>query len=94
MLKGASEAGRKVARKVFRPQPKGERVQVHKDEEGTFVVVAPELERIVARVDISSSEIWGEVNRQINRLGVRKALEKAGVKPGDRVRCGDLEWEW
>jgi GTP-binding protein len=93
-LKGASEAGRKAPRKVFRPQPKGERAQVHKDEEGTFIVVAPELERIVARVDVSSPGIRGELNRQVNRLGVRRALEKAGVKPGDRVRCGDLEWEW
>ncbi len=94
MLKGASEAGRKAPRKVFRPQPKGERVQVHKDEEDTFIVVAPELERIVARVDISIPGVRGELNRQISRLGVRRALEKAGVKPGDRVRCGDLEWEW
>jgi hypothetical protein len=27
-------------------------------------------------------------------LGVSRALEKAGVKPGDRVRCGSLEWDW
>lgn len=94
MLKSASEAGRKAPRKVFRPQPKGERVRVHKDEEDTFIVVAPELERIVTRVDISSPGIRGELNRQINRLGVRRALEKAGVRPGDRVRCGELEWEW
>ena len=33
-------------------------------------------------------------NGLLQRLGVSKALEKAGVKPGDRVRCGNLEWEW
>ena len=94
LLKSASEAGRKAPRKVFRPQPKGDRVRVHKDEEDIFIVVAPELERIIARVDINSPGMRGQLDSQINRLGVRRALEKAGVKPGDRVRCGDMEWEW
>ena len=59
-----------------------------------FVVVAPELERIIAGSNISSLEVQGQLGRQLVRLGVSKALEKAGVKPGDRVRCGKLEWEW
>ena len=35
-----------------------------------------------------------QLNRQLARMGIKKALEKAGVKPGDKVRCGNLEWEW
>ena len=87
------EAGERIPRKVFRPQPRSISVIVYK-EGNTFVVVAPGVERIVARTDVTSSEVQRQLNRQLQRLGVRKALEKAGAKPGDRVRCGNLEWEW
>ena len=66
---------------------------MHKEGD-TFVVVAPELERIVARTGITSPGVRWQLEKQLQRLGASKALEKAGVKPGDRVRCGNLEWEW
>ena len=87
---GVSE---KIPMKVFRPQPKSIGSRVYK-EGNTFVVVAPELERIVARTDITSPGVRWQLKKQLQRLGVSKALERAGVKPGDRVRCGNLEWEW
>ena len=86
-------AGRKIPRKVFRPQPKGVGPSVHKEGD-TFVVAAPELERIFARTDITSPGGRWQLEGLLKRLGVSKALEKAGVKSGDRVRCGNLEWEW
>ncbi len=90
-LKGGS--GEKIPTKVFRPQPKGAGSRVYK-EGTTFVVVAPELERIVARTDVTSPGVRWQLKRKLVRLGVSKALERAGVKPGDRVRCGSLEWDW
>jgi len=88
-----AEAERKAPRAVFRPQPRGAGVSVQKEED-IFVVRAPELERIVARVDVADPEVRQQLQRQLDRLGVRKALEKAGIKPGDKVSCGDYEWEW
>jgi len=95
MLQSAtvSEAGGKILRKVFHPQPRGVAPRVHKEGD-TFVVVAPGLERIVTRLDVTSPDVRRQLKRQLARLGVGKSLEKAGIKPGDRVRCGDLEWEW
>ena len=87
------EAGKKVSRKVFHPQPKAGGASVHK-EGGTFVVVAPGLERIVSRTGVASPEVRRQLKKQFTRLGVSQALERAGIKPGDRVRCGTLEWEW
>ena len=87
------EGEEKIPKKVFRPQPRRIGTSVRKEGD-TFVVVAPELERIVARADITSPEVSWQLKRQLIRLGVSKALEKAGVKPGDKVRCGNLEWEW
>jgi len=83
---------KKIPGKVFRPQPRGVGPSVHKEGD-VFVVVAPELERIFARADITSpGERW-QLEGLLRRLGVSKALAKAGVKPGDKVRCGNLEWE-
>jgi GTP-binding protein len=88
-----AKAGKKVPRAVFRPQPRVTGVSVQKKEEA-YVVRAPELERMVARVDVADPEVRQQLQRQLDRLGVRKALEKAGIKPGDKVSCGDYEWEW
>ena len=57
-------------------------------------MVAPGLERLVTRTDVTGTAVQWQLRRQFARLGVSKALEKAGVKAGDKVRCGDLEWEW
>jgi len=86
-------AGKEVPRKVFRPRPRGADTSVRKEGD-TFVVVAPGLERIVTRLGATSPDVRRQLKRQLARLGVSKSLEKAGIKPGDRVRCGDLEWEW
>jgi len=87
------EGGEKVTKKVFRPRPRDTGTSVHKEGD-TFIVAAPELERIVARTGVTNPEVRWQIKRQLIRLGVNKALEKAGVKPGDKVRCGTLEWEW
>jgi GTP-binding protein len=87
------ERGEKVTKKVFHPRPQGAKVSVRKDGD-TFVVVAPELERIVARVDISHSVVYAQVRHEFDRLGASQALKKAGAEPGDKVRCGGIEWEW
>jgi Obg family GTPase CgtA-like protein len=43
---------------------------------------------------VTGAEMRGLFKRRLGRLGVSKTLEKAGIKSGDKVRCGILEWEW
>ena len=74
-------------------QPKVRGVSVRREGD-VFVVAVPELERIITRTGVADTEVRWQLRRQLARMGVNKALEKAGVKPGDRVRCGNLEWEW
>ena len=93
LLQSVPEVGDKIVRKVFHPQPRGVAPRVHKEGD-TFVVAAPELERIIAGTDMVSPQVRRELGRHLVRLGVSKALARAGVKPGDRVRCGNFEWEW
>ena len=87
------ETREKVPGKVFHPKPKIGRPSVYK-EGSAFVVVVPGLERIVAGVEMSDSEVRRQLKQRLTRLGVGKTLEKAGIKPGDKVRCGNLEVEW
>ncbi len=84
---------KETPRKVFRPQPRDSGARVRKEGE-TFVIQVPGLERIVAMRGVTGSELRAQLRYQLSRAGVAKELEKAGIKPGDRVRCGELEWEW
>jgi len=89
----AEKEGVRLPRKVFRPQPRATGPSVRKEGE-TFVVLVSELERIITRAGVTGNEVRWQLKRQLARTGVNKALEKAGIKPGDKVRCGSLEWEW
>jgi GTP-binding protein len=88
---GEKSAGLPV--KVFRPKPResGYKIDRVGDE---FIIHAPRLERIIPGAGVSPDELRWQLNYQLGRLGVHKALEKAGVKRGDKIRCGEYTWEW
>jgi GTPase len=79
--------------KVFRPQPAGARFTVSRvgDE---FVINAPDLARLTGGPNVTLSELRWQMNYQLKRLGVNRALQKAGARPGDKVRLGEITWEW
>ena len=95
LLESVSAGERQAAEsvKIFRPKPRETGVSVSRQGD-EYVVLVPELERVIAGAGASSAEIRWQLNNQLVRLGVNKALIKAGVKPGDKIRCGDIEWEW
>lgn len=95
MLEKVAPEKRKTGlpQRVFRPQPKDAGVMVRREGDA-FVISVPELERLVAGPGVSDSEVRWQLKRQLARMGINKTLEKAGIKPGDKIRCGDLEWEW
>jgi GTP-binding protein len=78
---------------VFRPKPKWDVVRVEKAN-GVFVVSAPHLKRLAINIDPNGAEGRRYLKRQLERLGVAKALKKAGVKVGDRVKVEEVELEW
>jgi len=86
-------AGKEMPRKIFRPQPRYSGPRIRKEGKA-FVIQGPELERIVAMRGVNEGELRAQLKRQLSRAGVVRELEKAGIKRGDRVRCGTLEWEW
>jgi GTP-binding protein len=79
--------------KVFRPHPREARVKVTKVG-GELIVSVPSLERIKGGAGITPAELRWQINYQLKRLGIDKALDKAGVKEGDTIRFGNISWEW
>ena len=78
---------------VVRPRPLRERVEVQK-ENGTYIVSSPRVIRIAEMVDGRNWDGSTQFYGYLMRTGVVKALEEAGVLPGDTVRIGKVEWEW
>lgn len=78
---------------LFQPKPRKHTVTVSKEGD-TFVVSSPEAERLIARMDLTSSEARSYLRRQFARMGVARALKRAGVEPGDTVRFGEVGMEW
>ncbi|MGD0795377.1 MAG: GTPase ObgE [Dehalococcoidales bacterium] len=91
-----SIAGAEVEKKplkVFRPQPRESGVKVTRQGE-EFVISAPGLERIMGGVGVTDNELRWQLNYLLKKMGVNSVLEKMGAQPGDKIRCGDMTWEW
>jgi GTP-binding protein len=81
-----------VAYAVHRPA--AESFRVERDESGHLVVVGREAERAVALNDLTNPEAMAVVHDRLKRLGVDRALARAGAKQGDRVRIGGLVFDY
>jgi GTP-binding protein len=77
---------------VLRPEP-DDAYTVEREQDG-FRVRGKRIERMVAMTNPDSSEGMDRLETQLRRLGVLKALEDAGVQPGDMVHFGKFELEW
>lgn len=78
---------------VLRPQPRRRQPQVVRKRNGVFVVQSQRAVRIAALLDDDWNARMQFVG-YLQRAGITRALEEAGVAPGDTVRFGDVEWEW
>ncbi|MCI0440480.1 MAG: Obg family GTPase CgtA, partial [Chloroflexi bacterium] len=79
---------------VLRPRPRRESVTVSVDSDGAYVVHSPMASRIAAMIDASDWDASLQFYRYMRDIGVTRALEEAGVSPGDTVRIGKVEFEW
>ncbi len=61
---------------------------------GSFILRGKFVERASAMLDVSLPEAINRYQHTLKRIGVDRALKKAGVQNGDRVRCGEFEFEW
>jgi GTP-binding protein len=77
---------------IHRPLPEG--FAVERVGEGEFRVIGRVAERAVALNDVTSDEAADYVQGRLRRIGVDRALNRAGARDGDLVHIGDLSFEW
>ena len=77
---------------VHRPAPEG--VDVQRAGAGAWVVVGRAAERAVAFSDLTDGGAQAEAWRRLRRLGVDRALTRAGVRDGDEVTVGSMTFTW
>jgi len=78
--------------KVYRPAD-DEGYRVERGPDGVLSVVGPAIERLLARHDIENEEALRYVEERLRRMGVIRALEQAGFKPGDDVELAGTVFE-
>jgi GTP-binding protein len=88
----AQEALAMTTGPVLRPEP--EDAFVVAKEGLVFVVRGKRVERVVAMTNQDSSESMSRLQIVLEKMGVTKALEQAGVEVGDPVRFGKVELYW
>ena len=59
-----------------------------------FVVSGERVERLLERSNLDSEGGLARFQAALDRLGVNRALEAAGVQPGDAVRIAGVEFEY
>ena len=78
---------------VITPKPRTEKVEVVR-QNNLFLVNSSKAERIVRKAKTEDKIILAQVMNELKRLGVVRALERAGIGSGTTVRIGSWEMEW
>jgi GTP-binding protein len=89
-----ARAAEPVADSFVLHEPLPEGVRVEREPSGAFRVVGRSAERAVALSDITTPDAQDYVRRRLQRLGVDRALERAGVREGDTVHIGAMAFEY
>jgi len=89
-----ARAAEPVAEAYVVHRPEAEGVRVEREPNGTFLVRGRQAERAVALSDVTTPDAQEYVHRRLRRLGVDRALERAGAHEGDLVRIGGLTFEY
>jgi GTP-binding protein len=77
---------------VLRPVEEG--FSVARDGDGAWRVTGKSAERVVAMADLTSEEALAYVQDRFRRMGIERALARAGAREGDTVRIGPVELEY
>jgi GTP-binding protein len=77
---------------IHRPVPEG--VDVQRLSPGAWRVVGRVAERAVAFSDLNDVGALDEAVKRLRRLGVDRALARAGVRDGDEVTVGTMTFIW
>jgi GTP-binding protein len=77
---------------VHRPLPEG--IEIVREADGSFVVLGRSALRAVALSDLTDDQAVAYVQERLRRLGVERALVRAGARDGDVVHLGKLTFTY
>jgi GTP-binding protein len=77
---------------VLRPVEEG--FSVVRDDDGAWRVSGRSAERVVAMADLTNVEAMEYVQHRLRKMGVERALARAGAREGDLVRIGPVELDY
>lgn len=77
---------------IHRPEPTG--VEITRDDDGAWRVLGRAAERSVALSDLTDIGALDYAQHRLKKLGVDKALRRAGARDGDEVRIGAFAFEY
>ncbi len=77
---------------VLRPAEEG--FAVVRDDDGAWRVSGRTAERVVAMADLTNVEAMEYVQYRLRKMGVDRALARAGAREGDLVRIGPVELDY
>jgi len=73
-------------------RPAAEDVTVERGEDGTWEVADRRVARAVNLNDLTNPDALDYLQDRLKRMGVNRALSRAGVRDGEQVRIGRLEF--
>jgi GTPase len=79
--------------KVFRPEAVDKDTRVHQ-QGNRFILADPELEHMLDKLDLEDPQDLREFNEALEKKGINKNLKDSGVKSGDTIITGKMEWTW
>jgi len=80
---------------AFVHRPLGESpMEINRGPDGTYVVSGRSVLRAVALSDLTNDDAMDLVQSRFKRLGVERALVRAGVRDGDLVQIGQLSFTY
>jgi GTP-binding protein len=77
---------------IHRPEAIG--VELVRDDDGAWRIVGRAAERAVALSDLTDVGALDYARNRLKKLGVDKALKRAGLRNGDEVRIGEFAFEY
>lgn len=77
---------------IHRPEPEG--VKIVREDDGSWRVIGREAERAVALSDMGDAGALDYARSRLEKLGVNRALRRAGLSEGDIVRIGNFAFDY
>ena len=75
-------------------RPATEDVNVQRGEDGTWEVTDRRVARVANLNDLTNHDALYYLQDRLKRMGVDRALKRAGVRDGEPVRIGRLEFTY